>query len=141
MFTGLTNECQDDIEKSKRQFEFEVERMKTALRKLSGILNCDLLEVFDGFIDEYEDHFKDDIEMLISEHKCLLDAGKEPTIEAKPETRFDVIAVNITTGEKRLIIRNRSKEKAEAIVTLQVMQKGMATEVFESILSGTIDDA
>ena len=55
------------------------------------------------------------------------------------EEMFDVIAVNIKTGEKRIIDRNKSEKNAEAIVSMAVMRRGVEEEFFKAIPAGTIN--
>ena len=46
------------------------------------------------------------------------------------EPKFNVVAVNIKTGERRVLERNKSERDAEAIVNMAVMRRGVEEEFF-----------
>ena len=46
---------------------------------------------------------------------------------------FDVIAVEIATGKKRIIAENKTEEDAEAIVMMAVMRRGVEEEFFKAV--------
>ena len=49
---------------------------------------------------------------------------------------YDVVAVNISTSTVRVIGTNKSKENAEAIVSMAVMQRGVEEEFFAEVKTG-----
>lgn len=54
------------------------------------------------------------------------------------EKLFDVIAVNIATGKERLIAEKKTERNAEAIINMAVMRRGVETEFFKTVTTGTI---
>lgn len=51
---------------------------------------------------------------------------------------FDVLAVNISTGTKRIIAVEKTDRDADAIVSMAVMRRGVEEEYFESVPSGSV---
>ncbi len=52
----------------------------------------------------------------------------------KDETElFDVVAVNIETGEKRIISSDKTELNAEAIVKMAVARRGVDEEFFKTV--------
>ena len=49
------------------------------------------------------------------------------------EQLFDVVAVNIKTGEQHVIERNKTERNAEAIVSMAVMRRGVDEEFFKAV--------
>lgn len=54
------------------------------------------------------------------------------------EALFDVIAVNIETGARRLIESNKTERNAEAIVNMAVMRRGVEEEYFDAVPAGSV---
>jgi hypothetical protein len=46
---------------------------------------------------------------------------------------FDVIAVNIATGAERFIDQNKTRDNAEAIISMAVMRRGVDEEFFMAV--------
>ena len=46
---------------------------------------------------------------------------------------FDVIAVNIETGAERFMAEKKTKENAEAIITMAVMRRGVDEEFYKEV--------
>lgn len=57
------------------------------------------------------------------------------------EALFDVVAVNIATGAKRLIDSNKTERNAEAIVNMAVMRRGVTEEFFDCVPAGSVKEA
>ena len=57
-------------------------------------------------------------------------AGPDPSATAPS---FDVVAVNIQTGEERVIASRETERDAEAIVSMAVARRGVEKEFFKSI--------
>jgi hypothetical protein len=53
---------------------------------------------------------------------------------------FDVIAVNIETGEVRIIAENKSERNAEAIENMAIMRRGVEEEFFDIVKHNTYKD-
>lgn len=51
----------------------------------------------------------------------------------KTEKLYDVIAVNIATGEQRLMAERKDERNAEAIVNMAIMRRGIDEEFYESV--------
>ena len=52
--------------------------------------------------------------------------------EEETMTLYNVIAVNIDTGKKRLIAENQTERNAEAIVKWAVIRRGVEEEFFKT---------
>lgn len=50
--------------------------------------------------------------------------------DTSPEPLYNVVAINIATGEKRLLAENKTLRNAEAIVAMAVMRRGVETECY-----------
>ncbi len=50
---------------------------------------------------------------------------------------FDVVAVNLNTGEERYIATSKTLRNAEAIVAMAVMRRGVNEDFFKTVPSGT----
>ena len=61
-------------------------------------------------------------------------------MNTESEPRFDVIAVNIKTSTKRVIVNNVKEKDAEAIVSMAVMRRGVEEEFFKVIPVGTVKE-
>lgn len=55
--------------------------------------------------------------------------------------RWDVIAVNIKTGVRRILDTDKSAANADAIVMMAVARLGVETEFFKMVPRGSEDDA
>ncbi len=50
---------------------------------------------------------------------------------------YDVVAVNIDHSTVRLLGTNKTKENAEAVVKMAIMRRGVETEFYSEVPSGT----
>ena len=57
-------------------------------------------------------------------------ADLDPPVTA---SLFDVVAVNIQTGEERVIASEKTARDAEAIVSMAVARRGVEREFFKAI--------
>ena len=49
---------------------------------------------------------------------------------------FDVVAISLQTNVVRLVAEKKSKEDADALVSMAVMQNGVDNEFFASVSAG-----
>jgi len=59
------------IEQNKKDFESALRTVKEEMSSLEKVLSLSLFEMIEHMIDEYDTHFVDDIETLISDNECL----------------------------------------------------------------------
>jgi hypothetical protein len=52
---------------------------------------------------------------------------------------FDVIAVNIKTGERRMMDTNKTEANAEAFIMIAIARRGLDTEFYKAIPAGTFE--
>lgn len=50
---------------------------------------------------------------------------------------FDVVAVNIKTGEERFIVERETRSNADAIETMCVIRRGCDVEFFKTVPTGS----
>lgn len=46
---------------------------------------------------------------------------------------FDVVAINIKTGERRILDTGKTRENADAIVMMAVVRRGVETEFYKMV--------
>jgi hypothetical protein len=62
--------------------------------------------------------------------------------EAKPETAhlWDVIVVNIKTGEHRVLVPAKTYDNANAAMTMAIMRRGVETEFYKLLSHGSVSN-
>lgn len=58
--------------------------------------------------------------------------------ELTKETLFDVVAVNIATGAKRVMDRNMTEGNADAYIRFAVMRRGVDEEFYKAVPAGSV---
>ena len=56
--------------------------------------------------------------------------------QQNPEHLWDVIAVNIKTGEHRVLAAGKTHRNAEACMNMAIMRRGVDVEFYELLSSG-----
>ncbi len=59
-----------------------------------------------------------------------------------PQTteKFDVIATNLWSGKKRVLLRGYDKEAAEGAVKYAVIRRGADFEIFSAVPTGSVQE-
>jgi trimethylamine:corrinoid methyltransferase-like protein len=50
---------------------------------------------------------------------------------------FDVFAINIKTGKKRLMATNKTEDNAEAFINMAICRRGVEEEFYKAFPAGT----